>query len=125
MLEAIHWLAVHGRFARELAPAAALLLTDRAVLLVSEERATWWTRFGNRTKYGDITTYLPLRRLRGFSVSQQERFHILRLQVGATRGQQTLEVPFPPETGPAASQLMDRAMQRGEQVQSRRAANRS
>ena len=125
LLEATHWLAVHGRFGRELAPAAALLLTDRAVILVSEEKATWRMRFGNRTKYGDITTYLPLRRLRGFSVSQQERLHVLELQVGAPRGQQTLEAPLPPETGPAASQLMDSAMRRVRQTHAHYAEGRS
>jgi hypothetical protein len=92
-LAAVHWSAVHGGFRRELAPAAALLTTDRELVLISEERA--WTRGPREAKYGHIATYFPLVRLARFGFRRHERFGLLELEMHASHGGESLQVPFP------------------------------
>lgn len=68
-LEAVvHWPACLGAHhlwsTEELAPEAMLLLTDRELILVSEERTRSWLRLDQpAVRYGSIVTYLPLARL--------------------------------------------------------------
>jgi hypothetical protein len=56
----VHWPAVLERklkiFWRELAPEGVLVLTNRQLLFISEEKA-WWR---GKSKYGHVVTYFPL-----------------------------------------------------------------
>jgi hypothetical protein len=111
--EAVHWPAVYGKWHRELAPAAALLLTDRAVLLISEEKAKWWQRFREGAKYGQITTYIPLVRLAHFGLCEREGFGLLGMEIGMSLGREELHVPVPLAQVSAISRFMDLALRRG------------
>jgi hypothetical protein len=74
LLALVQWPAVFGARRRclqkELAPEAALALTDRELLLVSEEKTWSWLRIGHPNKYGYIVTHCPLSRLEGYHVSE-------------------------------------------------------
>jgi hypothetical protein len=111
--EAVHWPAVYGKWHRELAPVAALLLTDRAVLLISEEKAKWWQRFREGAKYGQITTYIPLVRLAHFGLCEREGFGLLGMEIGTSRGKEELHVPVPLAQVSAISRFMELALRRG------------
>jgi hypothetical protein len=102
---AVQWEAVYGGFRRELSPAAALLATDRELLLISEERA--WVRGPRQAKYGHIATYFPLVRLASFGLRRHERFSILDLEMHASHGGETLHILFPPEREQDVAQVVE------------------
>jgi hypothetical protein len=54
LLAATQWPAILGGFRRELAPAGALLVTERELVLIADEKAPDWYH-GEREKYGGIT----------------------------------------------------------------------
>ncbi len=49
-IDGVQWPAVYGWYGRELAPAAALLATDRELVLVSEKSS--WVHWPRQAKYG-------------------------------------------------------------------------
>jgi hypothetical protein len=89
------WPALLGGFRRELAPAAALLVFERELVLISDEKAPSWAEDGSAAKLGGIVTYFPLVRLADYHVSHQERFSVLALEVHASHGGEKLEILFP------------------------------
>ena len=89
LLAAVQWPAVNAAFQRELAPAGALLVTDRELVLISEGNAS-------PLHSGAIITYFPVARLADFHVGHHGRFGFLALQVHAAHGGEKLEVMFPP-----------------------------
>jgi hypothetical protein len=107
-LAAVQWPAVYGGFRRELAPAAAILTTDRELVLISEERA--WAGGPGQVKYGTIATYLPLARLARYRFRPHERFSILDLEIHASHGGETLQILFPPDLEEAVADVMECAL---------------
>lgn len=95
----VHWPAVfndrRGLFRRELSPAAALVLTNREIILVSDEKAGTWFQPDKIDKYGSIATYIPLSRLRCFGTSVHDRLDTLDLDVGVEHGYAKVKVEFP------------------------------
>jgi len=89
---AAHWPAARDGFHRELTP-AALLLTDRELVLLSKERA--WTRGPGSAKYGHIVTNFPLGRLAGFDLHEHRRLCSLDLRMHAAHGGEGIHVLFP------------------------------
>ena len=107
---AVQWPAVHGGFGRELAPAAVLLITDREILLISEERA--WARGPRQAKYGRIATYYPLVRLADFGLESYGRLSILELKMHASHGGETLQILLPSEREKEVVQVVEAALRR-------------
>ena len=67
--------------AEKLAPAVAMLLTDRHIVLIAEEKSSRWFHFRRHAKYGAIITYFPLNRFtKEFRIDPHSRFGILELQ---------------------------------------------
>jgi hypothetical protein len=95
LLGTARWPAIVGGFRRELAPAAALLASERELVLISDEKAPSWAENGSAAKLGGIVTYFPLVRLADYHVSHQERFSVLALEVHASHGGEKLEILFP------------------------------
>lgn len=93
LLALTRWDTVYGGFKREIAPAAALLATDRELVLVSEEKA--WPSLPHLAKYGFVTTYFPLARLAAIHFDRQERFSVLDLEMHASHGGEKLKILFP------------------------------
>lgn len=107
---AARWPAIYGGFGRELAPAAALVATDRELVLISDERA--WVRGASLAKYGHVATYYPLVRLARSDVSRHERLGVLNLEMHARHGGESLRVLFPPEQGEEVSRVLGYALGR-------------
>jgi hypothetical protein len=107
LLAAAQWPAIRGGYRRELAPAGALLVTERELVLIAEEKAPDWY-YGEWAKYGGIITYFPLARLDDFHVGQQDRFGVLALHVHASHGGERLEILFPSDHERAVSKAMER-----------------
>ncbi len=101
----VQWSTVYGSYGRELAPAAALLTTDRELVLISEKRVRiHWPR---RASFGYIATFFPLARLVGFGFRHHERFSILDLEMHASHGGKRFEIIFPPEQGQAVTHVVE------------------
>jgi hypothetical protein len=111
LLGSLHWPTVLGVFRRELAPAAALFLTDRHLMIMAEETSRGWFVKRDRTKYGAITTYCPRSRISGFRVQERRRFHILELEAHGAHGAEEFQVLFPPERNEEVTKLLSQAFQ--------------
>jgi hypothetical protein len=106
LLAATQWPAILSGFQRELAPAGALLATERELVLFADEKMPEGYE-GEWAKYGGIITYFPLVRLADIQVKSQERFSVLALQVHASHGGETLEIMFPSDHREAVSKVME------------------
>ena len=110
LLASLHWPSVLGVFRRELAPAAALFLTDRHLMIMAEEKSSAWFVKRDRTKYGAITTYCPRSRIFGFQIQEHRRFHILELEAHGAHGAEEFQVLFPPEKNEEVTRLLSQAL---------------
>ena len=109
LLAGVYWNEIRGGFRRELAPAVAMLLTDRHIILIAEEKSSRWFHFRHHAKYGAIITYFPLNRLADFRIDARSRFSILELQGHEGQRGEKLEILFPPDKREAVSRLMEKA----------------
>jgi hypothetical protein len=106
LLAATQWPSVMGGFQRELFPAGALLVTERELVLISEEKISPRQHPGDLHRFGGIVTYLPIAQLSDFHLSQHERFDVLALQVHSMHGAEKLEIVFPADHEKALSRVM-------------------
>lgn len=109
LLAAMQWPAIFGGFQRELAPAGALLITQRELVLISEEKKSPRQLTGDVYGFGAIITFFPRVRLADFHVGHHERFGLVALQVHATHGGETLEIIFPSTQERTVSKAMEQA----------------
>lgn len=84
---------------RELAAAGMLAVTDQTLLFVREEvsQAILWA--SQSPHYGDIATFVPLQRLRGYSLSNLDDVSLLRISLSVAAQDDTedaisIEVPL-------------------------------
>ena len=100
ILAAMRWPSVVDGLRRTVCAAGALLVTERELVVISQEKAT-----------GDIgvITYFPLARLWDFHVSQQQRLGVLALEAHARRGGERLEIVFPADHAKPLSKAMENA----------------
>jgi hypothetical protein len=110
ILAATQWPAVIGGFERELSPAGALLVTERELVVISEQKTSPRQHFGDLHKFGGIITYFPLLRLADFHISHHGRFGVLALRVHATHGWENLEFVFPAYREKSVAKAMQRAL---------------
>ena len=116
-LAAIQWRAVYGGSQEELAPAGALLVTERELVVISEEKEFLTERSpktpsAEETKaiFGGIITFVPRVRLKDFHVSHRGSFGVLALQVLAAHGGEKLEVTFPSDHEIAVTKAMEQML---------------
>ena len=116
-LAAIQWPAIFGESQQELAPAGALLITERELVVISKEKEFAGerppeARPADETKaiFGGIITFVPRARLKDFQVSHQESFGVLALQVRAAHGGEKLEVKFPSDNEKAVSKALEQML---------------
>jgi hypothetical protein len=107
LLAATQWSAIIDGFQRELCPAGALLVTERELVLISEEKRAPRLHHGDFRKFGGIITYFPLVRVLDFHVSHHERFGVLALRVHAVHGGEKLEIIFPADHEKAVSKELE------------------
>jgi hypothetical protein len=109
LLNGVQWGEIYGGFHRQLAPAAAVLLTDRHIIVIAEEKPSGWFQFRERSHYGEIITYFPLDRLASFRVSEHARFDMLEIVGHEGHGSEALEVMLPHYQADAVKRLMKEA----------------
>jgi hypothetical protein len=108
-LDGVCWKEIRASFGRELAPAAAALVTDRHLVVIAEEKISRWFQFRHDAKYGAIITYFPLNRLADFRIHPHPRFCILELEGCDGHGGEKLEIVFPLDEREAVSRVMGKA----------------
>jgi hypothetical protein len=106
---ATHWPALTGGFRRELAPAAALALTERELFLISEDKASGWFPRRKAPKYGYVVTYFPRARLAQHRISREAKFALLELETHATHGSEALQIMLPLQHESEVAECMDNA----------------
>jgi hypothetical protein len=111
----VHWPACLGQrrgwLQRELVPAGVLLLTDRELVLVSEEETWSWRWSTQRETYGTVATFCPLSRLVTYQVSGCGEAHTLDLEIRTTHGGEKLKIGFPRDRDGAVLELMQQTVQ--------------
>jgi hypothetical protein len=109
LIDGVQWGGIYGGFHRQLAPAAALLLTDRHIMIIAEEKPSSWFQFREPSHYGEVITYFPLERLAEFRVSEHPRFDSLEIVGHEGHGSKTIEVMLPHDQAKAVNGLMKKA----------------
>jgi hypothetical protein len=107
LLTAIQWPAIFDGFQRELAPAGVMLISERELVLISEEKRSPRRLTGDRHEFGGIITFFPRVRLADFHVSHHERFGVLALQAHAAHGGEKMEIVFPSDDEKTVSKAME------------------
>jgi hypothetical protein len=107
LLAATQWSATIDGFQRELCPAGALLVTERELVLISEEKRAPRLHRGDFRKFGGIITYFPLVRVLDYHLSHHERFGVLALRVHAVHGGEKLEIIFPADHEKVVSKALE------------------
>jgi hypothetical protein len=106
LLTAIYWPAVPSGFQRELAPAGLLIVAERELVVITEEKKSPRQHSGDLHKFGGVITYFPSVRLGDFHVGHHERFGVLALQVNGNHGGEKLEIIFPSDHEGAVRKAM-------------------
>jgi hypothetical protein len=109
LLDGVCWKEIRGGFGRELAPAAALLVTDRHIVVIAEEKTLRWFQFRHHAKYGAVITYFPLNRFADFRIESHPRSCLLELEGHQGHDGETLDLIFPPDKLDAVSRVMAKA----------------
>ena len=111
-LAAINWPAIFGGSQGQLAPAGALLITERELVVISEEKDSLVappkapSAVEPKENFGGIIIFVPRVRLADFNVSHQEGFDVLALQVQTAHGGEKLEIIIPSDNEKAISKAM-------------------
>src|SRR5260221_7531864 len=116
-LAAIQWPAVFDGSQGELSPACRLLMTERELVVIAEEKEFAAESRPNppaaeepKEIFGGIITFVPRVRLNDFHVSHQENFGVLALRLHAAHGGEKLEIIFPPDDEIAVSKAMEQLL---------------
>ncbi|MBV9489416.1 MAG: hypothetical protein JO069_06790 [Verrucomicrobia bacterium] len=114
LMTAIHWPAVFDGSRQQLAPAGALLITERELVIISDERKPL-TEVAPAEEveesFAGIVTFIPRARLAEYRVSHQQQSGVLVLQVKAAHGGEQLEVAFPSDEEETVSRAMRQMLQ--------------
>jgi hypothetical protein len=112
-LAAINWPAIIEGSRGQVAPRGALLVTDRELVVISEENGFLGeptpkasSSVEPKETFGGIITFVPCVRLADFTVSHREGFDVLALQIQAAHGGEKLEIIIPPDEETAISKAM-------------------
>jgi hypothetical protein len=111
VLDGVWWNGIHGGFGREVAPTAAVLVTDRRIVIISEEKTSRWFQFRHQAKYGGIISYFPTKRLAKYRIEPHPRFCVLQLYGHEIHGGERLDITFPTDKCEAVSRVMGKATQ--------------
>jgi hypothetical protein len=114
-LAALQWPAIFGGHKRQLVPHGALLITERELVAISEEKepsAESTSGEELKEKFGGIITFVPRVRLSDFHVSHQEDgFDVLALELHAAHGGEKLEIFFPSNEEAIVRKAMEQLLQ--------------
>jgi hypothetical protein len=106
---ATNWPTLISGFRRELAPAGVLALTERELILITEDKRRHWFESKKQPKYASIATYIPLARLAQHHISCHSRFCLLELETQVSHGAEVFEIMLPLEHESKVAECMKRA----------------
>jgi len=102
-----HWPAAmtSGRrwLRRERAPQGMLMLTERELIWIAEERTPWWMQVFRSPRYGYVATFCPLTRIATWRVAANDEVATLEL---ALRGGATVKAELPGAAGQELAEMM-------------------
>ena len=110
LITASRWTSLNDELDEALCPSGALLITERELVFISEQKAFPRQHAGDLHKFGGIITYFPLIRLSDFHISHHGHFGVLALLTHAAHGSQKLEIAFPSDREKAVQQTMEFAI---------------
>jgi hypothetical protein len=117
LLAALQWPAIPGKADRPPAPAGALLITERELVVISEEKSSSAESSSEalsaeelKEKFGGIIRFVPRVRLSDFHVSHQQGFDVLALELQAAHGGQKLEIIFPSDEERTVRKAMEQML---------------
>jgi hypothetical protein len=110
---AVHWDTLRGAFGRELGPSAALLLSDRHLVLIAEEKSVGRFGFRREAKYGGIISYIPRQRLVRYEITERRRVRSLALELRVGETAEKLELLLPIEKCTEVLRLMEQGESKG------------
>jgi hypothetical protein len=108
---ATRWTSLNGELEDALCPSAALLITERELVFISEHKAFPRQHVGDLHKFGGIISYFPLIRLSDFHISHHGHFGVLALLIHAAHGAEKIEIAFPSDREKAVQKTMQFAFQ--------------
>lgn len=110
---AVHWPAIRNSLDRETAPAGALLLTERQLLIITEALQPSSKERGPADEsVGAVATYCPLARLLDFRVATRPNSAVITLSMQAAHGGANVELTAPQEIADRAGALLEQAIRR-------------
>jgi hypothetical protein len=116
-LDAVQWPAVFGAKKKQLAPHGGLLITERELVAISEEKESSpespldiLATNEPKEKFGGIFTFVPRARISDFHVSHQEGVNVLALELHAEHGSQKLEFMFASDEEMAVRKAMEQML---------------
>jgi hypothetical protein len=107
---ATRWTCPNGELDHALCPSGAILITERELVFISEQKAFPRQHAGDLHEFGGIITYFPLIRLSDFHISHHGRFGVLALLINAVHGSEKLEIAFPSDREKAVQKTMQLAL---------------
>ena len=110
LITATRWTSPNGELDHELCPSGALLITERELVFISEQKAFPRQHAGDLHKFGGIITYFPLIRLSDFHIRHYGHFGVLALLINAAHGSEKLEIAFPSDREKAVQKTMQLAL---------------
>jgi hypothetical protein len=112
LITATRWTNLNNEFDYALCPSGALLITERELVSISEQKAYPRQHPGDLHKFGGIISYFPLIHLSDFHISHHGHFDVLELLIHAPHGSEKLEIPFPADREKAVFKTMQLALQK-------------
>jgi hypothetical protein len=104
-----HWPTLIGGFRRELSPAAVLVLTERELILITEDKRRRWFESKKGPRHANLVTYVPFVRMAQHRISRRPKFCLLELETHVSQGSEVFEIMFPLEHESKVAQSMERA----------------
>jgi hypothetical protein len=102
--------AVYGRLFGEKATATAVLITERDLIIIAEEKSGSWFPPKDSEKYGALMTYIPRQRLIQWETTPGRRVDLHQLQILAGRGIQKFQFPLSPECRDHVRRISDQVI---------------
>lgn len=107
---------------RELTPETVLVLTDRELICISEEKDRGGFKVAQTAKFGAVATHCLLSRVEEIKLSEREPLDMLDVLLKAGDGREKLKFGFPPEIEIEVSDLV---AETGRMIAGRRVNTRS
>jgi hypothetical protein len=86
-----------------------LALTERELILITEDKRRRWFESKKAPKYASIATYIPLARLIHHRISRHPKFCLLQLETRMNHGGEVCEIMLPLELGSKVAECMEHA----------------